>query len=193
MNGGMETWLPAVGWEGIYEVSSHGRVRSLARTTHRNGHPYPVPGRILRASLTKPGYPFVNLKHEGRHEVRHVHFLVMRAFVGPVPAGQEVAHGDGNPGNPHLSNLRYATREENLADRVIHGTDTRGIRNGQHVLTEAEVLEVVELIDEGHVLQFIADRYGVARMTISHIRHGETWGWLTGRSHTLQLDEDDAA
>lgn len=106
-----ETWRPVVGHEGSYEVSDQGNVRSLDRTTIRNGHVHKLRGKVLvpvRAS--EYGYLRVSL---GRGKPQFVHRLVAAAFIGPGD-GFDVDHRDGNPTNNRLSNLRYLTHAENM-------------------------------------------------------------------------------
>lgn len=107
-----ETWKPVVGHEGKYEVSDHGRVRSLGNRA-----------RILKPFAHSAGYPTVALPGGYRRQVTTtIHRLVLTAFVGPRPEGCEGCHGDGNPMNNHLSNLRWDTVLANAADRTAHGT-----------------------------------------------------------------------
>lgn len=116
-----ETWGPVVGWEGIYEVSDEGRVRSVDRAVKQsNGVTRKFAGKILRQ--TKMGdYLTVGLHHAGREERRTVHRMVLETFVGPRPDGKEACHGDSNGRNNYLSNLRWGTRKENAEDRVKAG------------------------------------------------------------------------
>lgn len=116
-----ETWRPVVGHPG-YEVSDHGRVRSIDRLARvRNGHHRLAKGRVLRAGVNKKtGYRAVQLKDDGKQCTRTVHSLVAEAFLGPKPEGMEVCHGaagklDNTPGN-----LRWDTRGENNRDVVRH-------------------------------------------------------------------------
>ena len=120
----LEQWKPVNGYEGIYEVSSQGRVRSVDRTvTYSNGRVCHLEGRVLRTPLSKRGgYPFVNLCIQGKCQVRTVHSLVAEAFIGPRPEGAEVCHNDGNPANNRVDNLRYGTSSDNALDKVRHGT-----------------------------------------------------------------------
>lgn len=114
-----ELWLPVVGYEGSYEVSSHGRVRSLDRViTTKSGHQRRYKGRMLAPALASNGYPVVNLGHSDN---RLVHRLALEAFVGPAPDGYECCHGDGNRTNNHLNNLRWDTSSANSHDIVTHG------------------------------------------------------------------------
>lgn len=113
-----EKWLPIPGYEGAYEVSDLGRVRSVART----GATRRIPQRILRQSVGTHGYPKVTLQKGLRGKSHTVHSLVALAFLGPRPGGMEVRHMDGNRLNPASSNLRYGTPSENKRDQVRHGT-----------------------------------------------------------------------
>lgn len=118
-----EEWRPVPGWEGIYEVSNHGRVRSMARVViGRDGREMRYRTTVLTPSLDPSGYPRINLYRNKTVRRYGVHRLVLAAFVGPCPDGMEVLHGDGNPGNSHLVNLSYGTSSENTLDTVAHGT-----------------------------------------------------------------------
>ena len=97
-----ERWLPVVGYESLYEVSSYGQVKSY----HRN------PPRILRPETTR-GYLYLNLCHDGQQEHVAVARLVALAFLGPTPAGMEIRHLDGDSANNVLTNLVYGTHGEN--------------------------------------------------------------------------------
>ena len=124
-----EEWRAIPGYEGLYEVSSEGRVRSLDRviscTRSDSAGPFgrDLQGRELKQSTDRTGRLSVNLSRNGRARKRRVHTLVAEAFVGPRPEGLEVCHGDGDPSNNRVSNLRYGTASENWADRKLHGTD----------------------------------------------------------------------
>jgi hypothetical protein len=109
----VESWLPVVDWEGFYEVSDLGRVRSVVdRVRH--------PAKVLNPWIVGVGYRRVDLR-DGRRSSQFVHQLVLEAFVGPCPEGMEVCHNDGDPTNNRLDNLRYGTRTGNMQDRTRHG------------------------------------------------------------------------
>lgn len=107
-----ESWLPVVGYEGRYEISDHGRVRSL------HGQ-----GRLMTLQVRKHGgHLSVLLKAKDKKPKNiTVHTLVMSAFSGPRPEGMEVCHNNGDPTDNRLENLRYGTASENHLDRVRHG------------------------------------------------------------------------
>jgi hypothetical protein len=118
-----ETWRPADGAEGRYEVSNLGRVRSLDRVvTYSDGRRYRYAGAILNPTADSNGYPTVKIGAVGKPRTRRVHELVATAFLGPRPPGTEVCHEDGNPGNNRSANLHFGTHRENMRDMSRHGT-----------------------------------------------------------------------
>src|SRR5688572_6260712 len=120
-----ETWKPVVNFEELYEVSSHGRVRSLGRVTiQKNGRIRQLSPRILKPIHFGTGYAKVNLYGRGHNggAQRLIHHLVLEAFVGPCPEGMECRHVDGSPPNNRLDNLSWGTHVENEADKRRHGT-----------------------------------------------------------------------
>ena len=121
-----ERWLPIPDWEGYYEVSDLGRVRSIERlVSYRGGTPRRIKSRILRQHTDKFGRKEVTLSVDGRSSLRRVHRLVLAAFVGPPPPGTECCHNDGDPANNSLGNLRYDSHSANMLDKQRHGTDHR--------------------------------------------------------------------
>ena len=117
-----ERWLPVVGFEGIYEVSDHGRVKSLKRVvTMRNGRTRTVAERIRKLNRLQSGHLSLPLSRGGATQYCYVHRLVLEAFVGPCPDGMECCHYDDNPANNRLENLRWDTKSANHLDKVRNG------------------------------------------------------------------------
>ena len=117
-----ESWRPIPGFEGLYEVSDQGQVKSLDRERpNKGGGTARIKGRLLKAVTNKDGYKQVDLYKNGKRRMSCVHELVCLAFHGPKPEGMEVCHNDGNRANNRLENLRYDTRSANGYDRVKHG------------------------------------------------------------------------
>jgi hypothetical protein len=118
-----ENWLPVVGWEGLYEVSDQGRVRSLDRLTERNGRPYRLRGRVLKPHRTPPmGYLAVTLYADGNVRKARVHVLVAESFIGNRPENATmVCHNDGDHDNNRPSNLRWGNQFGNMRDMSQHG------------------------------------------------------------------------
>lgn len=120
-----EKWLPVPGYED-YEVSDQGRVRSLARSVRsRWGTPKALKGRVLKQA-TQGRYYVVTLYRASGPKSCLVHRLVLLAFIGPCPNGQEGLHFDDDPTNNRLDNLRWGTRSENARDCLRNGNHWRG-------------------------------------------------------------------
>ena len=105
-------WASVVGYEGLYEVSTEGRIRSARRAGAVGGLIKPDPSGA---------YPSVRLFRDGRRRHLSLHVIVITAFVGPRPDGMECRHLDGHPTNPHLDNLAWGTSGENSQDMILHG------------------------------------------------------------------------
>lgn len=108
-----EEWRPVPGYEGYYEVSSEGRVRSFRR--------HGATGGLKRLTLGSNGYLVVSLSKHNVKKIHRVHRLVAFAFLGPAPSTVQVRHLDGNPSRSVLANLAYGSAGDNLLDRVAHG------------------------------------------------------------------------
>lgn len=181
-----EEWRPVVGWEGLYEVSSLGRVRSLDRiivveATHRSKEfTRRKRGQLLSSDHLVSGYPTVCLKARADDRRRDVfiHTLVCEAFHGPRPDGQEVAHNDGIRQNPRASNLRWDTRQGNLDDMVAHGTRLFGEMQPVAKLTGKEVDAIRRSPDISQ--NVLAKQFGVSQQTISLIQTRKGWRHLLG-------------
>lgn len=117
-----EVWLPVVGYEGYFEVSSQGRVRSMDRVAvAKNGRRTPMKGRVL-STFARSGYRYVHLKVNGVDHKTGVHQLVCEAFHGtPLPTQPEARHKDGTRDNNISSNLEWGTVSQNKDDMVRHG------------------------------------------------------------------------
>lgn len=119
-----EQWLPVVGYEGLYEVSDLGRVRSVDRVVmRRGGIPVRRKGQVMTfTARAHHGDLKVTLSRGGKGKTWLVHRLVLTAFRGPCPPSLECLHGNGNSADNRLVNLRWGTRSENQEDSVRHGT-----------------------------------------------------------------------
>lgn len=119
----MPEWRAITGYEGIYEVSHVGDVRSLDRVVeYRTGRRVPKKGVVLRSATAIDGHLKVSLSRDNQATTRLVHQLVAEAFIGPRPAGMEVRHLNGIAADNRAANLQYGTHAENVRDRNEHGT-----------------------------------------------------------------------
>lgn len=118
-------WKPVVGFEEVYEVSEFGDVRRIkpAQGTRR--------GMVLKPLNDGRGYTVYNLQSPVRRVRAKAHRLVLEAFVGASPDGMWALHYDDNPQNNHVSNLRWGSPRDNMADRMRNsGWDLGPNHNG---------------------------------------------------------------
>lgn len=172
-----ERWKDVPGYEGLYEVSSLGRIRSLTRIVKRHdGGKQTHHGRVLIQTVGTHGYPAVALRR-GRGDVttRTVHSLVAHAFIGERPDNHEIRHVNGDRKDARAKNLRYGTNKENQHDRREHGTHNFGERNPCAKLTREKVEAIREMSKEGQSGVQIATSFGVSAGTIYDILKGRTW------------------
>jgi hypothetical protein len=133
----MEVWKPVPGWEGYYDVSDHGRVRSH----YHKGKPRVRPW-IKKPVVQRRGYHQIAFVSGERYERTTIHRLVLKAFIGPCPDHMEGCHLDGNPSNNRLDNLKWGTKAENMAHRDDHGRTVKGEKQWEALFTEAEVKDM---------------------------------------------------
>lgn len=172
-----EVWLPLPGHEEFYSISNLGRVKSHARNAvGTRGRPSTRQLKILKQGVTRRGYLNVAIAANGKAVSRYVHHLVLITFVGPRPDGMEACHGDGNPSNNALPNLRWDTPVSNASDRVKHGTASIGEAHGKSKLTEAMVVAMRASRAKGTTLEMLSTEFHVSVQTIRNAVIGRTWG-----------------
>lgn len=110
-----ERWLPVVGYEGAYEVSDLGRVRSLTRAISRGGRTSIIQGRVKTPKITKKGYAHVHLFRNDVRKCVTVHRIVAEAFIPNAEQKPEINHQDNDRRNNAATNLKWCTRLENQA------------------------------------------------------------------------------
>lgn len=163
------SWCPVLGFEGHYEVSDDGEVRSIKRK--------PI---ILAPRYDRTGYVRAALFLDGKYNIRLVHRLVAAVFLPPQPTPlHEINHIDCNKANNRADNLEWCTRSENGFHAYANGRSTprKGTLHGMSKLTEADVLEIKSLL--GTMTQReIAARFGVLQPQIHRIATGKRWAHL---------------
>ena len=109
----IERWAPVPGFEDAYEVSTHGRVRSLDRQIRVQANLRFFKGQLLKPSYRFGLYAHVNLNKKGKKITIDVHRLVARTFIPNPEDKPQVDHIDGDPRNNRLENLRWVTEKDN--------------------------------------------------------------------------------
>lgn len=184
-----EQWKPVSGYEGIYEVSNLGRVRSIehkARHRSRSGREFQVTykGRIRKQVCNENGYMIVMVKKNSKNRALKVHRLVAKAFIPNPDNLPFINHRDENPGNNRAENLEWCTHVYN----VRYGTAIMRIRDTQLQRANA----VLQLDTSGNVigkflsLERAADAMGCSTQLIKrvcdnkphcHTAKGYRWRW----------------
>jgi hypothetical protein len=176
-----EEWRQIPGWEGYYEASNFGRVRSVDRVIeqyNRNRERVHVfyPGRLLAQRETSFGYLEVGLCRNNKVTWRRVHQLVCAAFHGEAPPTCEVGHRNGQRKDNFASNLRWMTKLENAADRIAHDRHMPGERHANHKLTEQAVTEILAARPLAYgVASSLGRKFGVHSCTIRRVAAGAAW------------------
>lgn len=162
-----EIWKDIPGYEGKYQASTHGRIRSLTRDItqlSRYGTYFTrtIKGRVLRPACSKDNpHLFVALGH-GQNGSQ-VHQLVAKTFLGPQPPATDVRHLNGDPQDNRPENLCYGSRTENILDVYRVGKSWRK-------LSLIEIQDIQERLAAGEPGHSIAMAYGVSDVTVSRIK-----------------------
>lgn len=115
-----ENWREIPGYEGLYEVSDIGNVRSICRVVHyANGSTRTIQGKVLTKNLSN-GYHAVTLSRNNSQKIFLVHRLVALLFLGSPKSNEVVNHKDGNKTNNAAINLEWCTQKENVRHAITH-------------------------------------------------------------------------
>jgi hypothetical protein len=169
----MIIWKPVLGFEGFYEVSQEGQIRSIARQ-----HPKIkrwMGGGIVKPILGSRGYFVINLTKTGVRKQLFLHKIVLEAFIGLRPIGYESCHNDGNPLNCRIENLRWDTKSNNHQDKKKHGTWQVGEKANNVKLTN---LIVLEIRSKKLTASQAVKEYGLSLTNAKRIVNFQTWKHL---------------
>lgn len=123
----VEVWKSVKGYEGLYEVSTFGRVKALSRTyTDKNGRVSTIKERIMKQSIGNAGYWQTALRRNGVSSTTNIHRTLAETFVPNPDKKPFVNHIDGNKTNNEISNLEWVTHEENIKHAAKNGLMKKG-------------------------------------------------------------------
>jgi hypothetical protein len=179
-----ERWKNVAGYEGLYEVSDLGRVRSLHMSPRWGREP-----RILRPQMSGNGYKegngylFLVLCGRGPKKAYYVHDLVAKAFIGPKKRGREVNHEDGDKTNCAATNLNYKTRLGNIRHALRTGLakmppHVPGEKNGRAILTESQARTILSFARRGMCGKEIATRVKTTLSRVQNVTSRKCWRHL---------------
>ena len=178
-----EIWKDISGYEGLYQVSNLGRVKSLDRYVAQKNRWGNISTVHKKSVLLTPKlenenrYLTVSLWKNGKHCLRYVHRLAATAFIENPNDYMEVNQIDENKLNNTVLNLEWCDRFYNANYGKLKD-HFKGIKNPSTKLTEDNVREIRHLIEIGLSDLEISKIFNVCRDNIGYIRRGQTWGWV---------------
>lgn len=172
-----EVWKPIAGYEGLYEVSNAGRVRSLDRDVKGKGKTgkdavRKVKGRILINQKSSNGYVQVCLAKDGQNKIERVHRLVAAAFLENPLGLPEVNHKDENKTNNDVNNLEWCSH---LYNQRYGNKPMRGERHPMRKLNATQIQEIRKRRSSGELLRVIARDFGISMSHACGITKGNYW------------------
>lgn len=173
-----EVWKDIPNFEGCYQISNMGYIRSLDRfIEYSTGGVRLVGGVLLKPQKNTGGYYQNNLYKNMKHIRVTIHRLVAELFVDGRESDLEVNHIDGDKSNNKYTNLEWCTKSHNQQHKYDNNLIEKmwGSGNPAAKLIEADVLEIDRLLQEGLLQKDIANRFNVSVNTISNIKLRKCW------------------
>ena len=171
-----EIWRDIAGYEGSYQVSNMGRVRSLDR---KDGRGNQIKGRMLILHKNRNGYLQAAIFSKGKTKLSYVHRLVAQAFIPNAKQLKCVNHKDENKTNNIVDNLEWCDHKyNNNYGKLTHefrSNNVSGEKHPQSKLTKEQVLSIRELHKKGHSITNLSKQYGVCRQHIWEIIKQTKW------------------
>ncbi|MDW4095146.1 NUMOD4 domain-containing protein [Staphylococcus saprophyticus] len=184
-----ETWKDIKEYEGLYSISSTGRVKRLARNRIiATGVNKPLKEKEIKTFKGKLGYIHVNLWKNGQMKQHRIHRLIMLTFTNKPQDKNVINHIDGDKTNNTLDNLEWCTARENTIHvyRTGLAKGKKGNENSQGKLTDEEVIAMRKLYATGDYTQKeIGEFFGVSRENARDIVNGKRWAWLKDKELSL--------
>ena len=166
-----EVWKDIEGYEGMYQVSNKGNVKSLSRNVLRNnGKMQFINEKILKPQDSGHGYNRVNLYKNKKPRLITVHSLVLETFTNKREKDMVINHIDGDKKNNTLKNLEWCTSKENTMHGFETGLMKKGERHSQAKLKDVQILDIKRIYSEGESSQrYLARKFNVTQATIWRI------------------------
>ena len=173
-----EVWCDIAGYEGKYQISNCGRIKSFPKFIKRAKGSYYTKEKVLKCTLDNYGYPCVNLYSNGNVRHTRVHILVAKAFIENANGYSDINHKDGNKTNNHIDNLEWCNRSHNIQ----HAYDNFLHKSGEDCNLHKLSLDDVDYIrkhykpyDKEFGQKALAEKFNVDRTTIWYILNNKTW------------------
>lgn len=166
-----ETWKDIPGYEGFYQISNLGTVKSLERTVCSASSSVKTRNlkeRVIVHHLSGDStkYPTVTIQKDGKKQKFKIHLLLLELFKGKRPSPDHVArHLNDDPMDFSLSNLEWGTQSQNMKDKFKNGY----VHHGRKLTDE----ETEAIKKDKRTQRVIADEYGVNQKTVWRIKNGK--------------------
>ena len=171
-----QIWKTIQGFEGLYEVSNLGAVKSLEKMWVVNKAIRNKPETIMKQSTDSNGYFQVELSKNGKAKKYLVHRLIAKAFIENPDNKNDVNHINCIKKDNRVENLEWATRSENIRHALDNNLvdSAKGSRHGMSILKEEDVIKIRSLGDK-YTKKELAEMFGVGRRSINQILNKKSW------------------
>lgn len=167
----LEIWKDVIGYEGLYQVSNLGNVKSL-------GNEFSRKERLLKLSFQSKGYLTVVLQKDAKRKMVLVHRLVAEHFILNIYNKPQVNHINGIKTNNRVENLEWVSHRENLDHAINNDLTLKGEKNKKSKLKDVDVIEIHSLLQKGTTTKELSETYNVSYSTIDGIRTNKYWKHL---------------
>lgn len=160
---GIEEWKDVPGFNGAYEVSNLGRVKSNKTN------------QILTGTITNAGHTRYMLTCGTQRRPSYGHLLVMISFNGERPSGKVIRHKNGKASDNRLHNLIYGTQMENVEDMIAAGDNAKGQSHGRSKLKELAIKLIRKFHSIGMPRKRIAHHFKISKEHVTAIVSRRYW------------------
>jgi DNA-binding NarL/FixJ family response regulator len=174
-----EIWKDIAGYEGLYQISNLGNVKSLERKIRANKHGgiKTIKERLLSICYNEHGYKIVNLWKDNKFITQRVHRLIANAFIPKVDGKPFINHKNSIRDDNRIENLEWCTQKENMQHAYNSGSKKQKNCENHHCakLKNAQVLEIRRLYKIGYTNKQISNMFNINSGTISTIVNNRSW------------------
>lgn len=174
----IEIWKDVKGYNGLYQVSNYGNIKSLSRIIVRSNGNYSSKEKLLEPQIIKNGYLVVRLKKNGNRSTKLINRLVAESFIPNPEDKLEVNHKDLNKLNNHVDNLEWSTRSENMKHAYKNGVvDINKAIDKLKTVTKNDVVEIRKRKLNGESRKSVYEDYKhvISIGGFKHIWYNVTW------------------
>lgn len=174
-----EEWVDIPGYEGHYQISNFGNARSLNRYISTPRGVRLIKGVPLKLTV-RNGYYAICVHRGESQKTMSIHRVVALLFVPNPENKPQVNHKDANKLNNHISNLEWATPQENTQHASAHNllNTARGTQKRNHLLNEELVREIKTLLAQGLKSGKVAKKVNVLPRMVYAVKTLRTWAWV---------------